>query len=56
MCVQQAISEAYLRMPQRQVRGRAGQAAVMRSILEPCNPTRSGWGQVKDSRFCVGSA
>ena len=31
-----------MRMPQRQARGRVGQAAVMRSVLEPCNPTPTG--------------
>ena len=29
------------RMPQRQARGRVGQAAVMRSVLEHCNPTQT---------------
>ena len=52
-----------MRMPQRQARGRVGQAAVMRSVLELCNPTRrvgygselSGSGRVGLKLFSVRS-
>ena len=47
-----------MRMPQQQARGRVGQAAVMRSVLEPCNPTRirpDPSGRVQNSRIRVGS-